>query len=93
MAEERKMQVNADQQTRRGVYANLAMLSHQKDEFVVDFLFLDPPTQTPQGGQAMLASRVILAPGHMKRLYNAIGENIEKYEKNYGTISLPPKLK
>jgi len=93
MAEERKMQVNADQQTRRGVYANLAMISHQKDEFVVDFLFLDPPTQTPQGGQAMLMSRVVLAPAHMKRLYKAIGENIEKYEKNYGTISLPPKLK
>ncbi len=90
---ERQMQVNADQQTRRGVYANLAMLSHQKDEFVLDFLFLDPPTQTPSGGQAMLASRVILAPGHMKRLLNAVAENIQKYEKTYGTISLPPKLK
>jgi hypothetical protein len=28
----------------------------------------------------------------MKRLHQAIGENIEKYEKNYGKIVLPPKL-
>jgi len=90
---EREMQVNADPALRRGAYANLAMITHQQEEFVVDFLFLDPPTQTPKGGQAMLASRVILAPGHMKRLYQAIGENIQKYENNFGKISLPPKLK
>lgn len=28
----------------------------------------------------------------MKRLHEAIGENIEKYEKNLGKIVIPPKL-
>jgi len=36
---------------------------------------------------------MILNPGHMKRLYQAIGENIQRYEKNFGKIILPPKLK
>jgi hypothetical protein len=89
---ERKMQITADNEARRGHYSNLALISHRKEEFVLDFLFLDPQTQPNQDGQAMLASRVVLNPGHMKRLYQAIGENIQRYEKSYGTIVLPANL-
>ena len=89
---ERKMQVAADNETRRGHYANLALISHRKEEFIIDFLMLDPQTQTGQVNQALLTSRVILNPGHMKRLYQAIGENIQRYEKNFGKIVLPPTL-
>ena len=89
---ERKMQITADNETRRGHYSNLALISHRKEEFIVDFLFLDPQGQTTSEGKAILASRVILNPGHMKRLYQAIGENIERYEKNFGKIVLPPKI-
>lgn len=92
MVEQRKMNVTADNETRRGNYSNLVLISHRKEEFVLDFLFLDPQAQSPQEGQAMLASRVILHPGHMKRLYQAIGENIQRYEKNFGTIVLPANL-
>ena len=89
---DRKMQITADNETRRGHYSNLALISHRKEEFIVDFLFLDPQTQKPTEGQALLTSRVILNPGHMKRLYQAIGENIQRYEKNFGKIVLPPTL-
>jgi hypothetical protein len=92
MVEQRKMNVTADNETRRGNYSNLVLISHRKEEFVLDFLFLDPQAQSPQEGQAMLTSRVILHPGHMKRLYQAIGENIQRYEKNFGTIVLPANL-
>ena len=64
----RQMQITADNDTRRGIYANLALISHRKEEFVVDFLFIDPQTQTAKADQALLVSRVILKPGHMKRL-------------------------
>ncbi len=89
---ERKMQITADNETRRGHYSNLALISHRKEEFIIDFLFLDPQVQSQKEGQALLASRVVLNPGHMKRLYQAIGENIQRYEKNYGKIVLPPTL-
>jgi hypothetical protein len=89
---ERKMQITADNEVRRGHYSNLALISHRKEEFIVDFLFVDPQQQSPQEGQAILTSRVILNPGHMKRLYQAIGENIQRYEKNFGNIVLPPTL-
>ena len=89
---ERKMQIAADNETRRGHYSNLALISHRKEEFIVDFLMIDPQTQSPKGDQAILTSRVIVNPGHMKRLYQAIGENIQRYEKNFGKIVLPPTL-
>jgi hypothetical protein len=90
---DRQMRITADNDTRRGTYSNLALISHRKEEFVIDFLFVDPQTQTPKADQALLASRVIVNPGHMKRLYQAVGENIQRYEKNFGKIVLPPTLK
>ena len=89
---ERQMRITAENETRRGAYSNLALISHRKEEFVLDFLFVDPQTQTTKADQALLVSRVILNPGHMKRLYQAIGENIQRYEKNFGKIVLPPTL-
>jgi hypothetical protein len=89
---ERKMQITADNETRRGHYSNLALISHRQEEFVVDFLFVDPQPASPQEGQAILTSRVVLNPVHMKRLYQAIGENLQRYEKNFGKIALPPTL-
>lgn len=87
------MQITADNEARRGVYSNLALISHRKEEFVLDFLFVDPQTQATKTDQALLVSRLILNPGHMKRLYQAMGENIDRYEKNFGKIVLPPTLK
>lgn len=89
---ERQMRITADNDTRRGTYSNLALISHRKEEFVLDFLFVDPQTQSSKGDQALLVSRIILNPGHMKRLYQAIGENIQRYEKNFGKIVLPPTI-
>jgi len=90
---ERQMRITADNEMRRGTYSNLALISHRKEEFIFDFLFVDPQTQTEKADQALLVSRIILNPGHMKRLYQAIGENIQRYEKNFGKIVLPPTLK
>ncbi|HAZ30791.1 TPA: hypothetical protein DCY65_04395 [Candidatus Acetothermia bacterium] len=79
-------------ETQRGVCSNVAVTSHQPDEFLIGFLLVDPQAQTPERGQALLVSRVILSPRHMKRLYEAIGDSIEKYEKNPEKIVIPPRL-
>lgn len=42
---------------------NLAIISHQPDEFFIDFLLVDPQAQTPERGQALLVARVILSRG------------------------------
>jgi len=52
---------------------------HTKEEFVLDFLNIFPPTGT-------LNSRVILSPGHFKRMIRAMEENLKKYEDQHGKI-------
>lgn len=82
-----QMAIQADPATGLGVYANLMMVSHRKEEFILDFLFV-PPQQQPGGTQtAALRSRVITTPEHAKRIVRALQENIQRYEASFGAIS------
>ncbi len=78
------IQIDAPQAT--GVYSNLRMISHRKEEFILDFLFVQP--QRAPDGQAIanLRARVITTPEHMKRILKAIEENIGRYERSFGPI-------
>jgi len=33
-----------------------------------------------------MVSRIIVSPGHLKRMINALQENLEKYEGQFGNI-------
>ncbi len=83
---EQQMAIQIDAHQGTGVYSNLMMISHRKEEFILDFLFLQP--QRSQQGQpvATLRSRVITSPEHAKRVLRALQENIQRYENAYGTI-------
>ena len=64
-----------------GIYSNLAIITHSNSEFVVDFVKVVPGVP-----KAKVKSRIILTPQHAKRLLQALGENISKYESIHGTI-------
>jgi hypothetical protein len=82
------MSIQIDAQNANGVYSNLMMISHRKEEFILDFLFVQPQ-RTPQGQSvANLRSRVVTTPEHMKRILKAIEENIGRYEQSFGPISV-----
>jgi hypothetical protein len=81
-----QISIQMDPQSATGVYSNLMMISHRKEEFVLDFLFVQPQ-RTPQGQAiANLRSRVITSPEHMKRIFKAMQENIARYENAFGPI-------
>jgi hypothetical protein len=40
-----------------------------------------------------VTARVIVSPGHMKRILEALRENISKYEKTFGTIQIAEEPK
>ena len=83
---EQQIQVQIDAQHATGVYSNLMMITHRKEEFILDFLFVQPQ-RTPQGQAiASLRSRVITTPEHMKRILKAMEENIGRYEQAFGEI-------
>ena len=81
-----QISIQMDAQYATGVYSNLMMISHRKEEFVLDFLFVQPQ-RTPQGQAiANLRARVITSPEHVKRILKAIEENIGRYEQTFGAI-------
>lgn len=82
----RKMQIQSDPQTTAGVYSNLMMVSHRKEEFVLDFLFVHPQRSQSGEGVANLRSRVITSPEHTKRIVRALEENLRRYEEQFGPI-------
>ena len=81
--EGQQLQIELVPEVAGGVYANLAVLSHSKTEFVCDFVSALPGLQ-----KAQVRSRVILAPEHAKRLLIALQDNIAKYENQFGPINL-----
>lgn len=74
-----QVQIKASDEKLKGEYSNVMQILHTKEEFVLDFLNVFPPTGT-------LNSRVILSPGHFKRMVKAMTENLEKYENSFGKI-------
>ena len=83
---EHQISIQMDPQHSNGVYSNLLMITHRKEEFVLDFLFVQPQ-RSPQGQSiANLRSRVITSPEHAKRILKALTENVRRYEESFGVI-------
>ncbi len=79
--EEKQIQIKARDEDLKGVFANLAIISHTKDEFCLDFINSFAPVP-------ILTARVIVTPTHAKRIFLALKENIEKYEEKFGKIEI-----
>ena len=86
--EEQKNQLNIElsEEMAEGTFANLAMIGHTNEEFVVDFIRV-----MPNMPKAKVKSRVILTPQHAKRMMRALVENIQRYEAQHGKIKEPQK--
>jgi hypothetical protein len=75
------IQVSAGDDLTRGRYSNNMFITHSPEEFILDWL-LSSPTGTH------LVSRVILSPGHLKRVIAALQDNLQKYEDQFGPIEV-----
>jgi hypothetical protein len=83
MSKEFKLELDKD--TARGRYANMAVIAHTKDEFIIDFA-LAYPGQAP-----MVSSRIITSPQHAKALLKSLEDNLRRYEERFGEIAEGPK--
>ena len=80
--EKKQMNIELKPEVAKGNYANLAIISHSRSEFVIDFASILPGLPKPE-----VQSRIIMTPEHSKRLLAALTDNIRKYEDTFGTIS------
>jgi len=76
-----QMQIKAEEKELQGLYSNLMMIHHNVEEFTLNFVYI-----FPNGTQGKLLSSMIVSPGHAKRIWRALGENISRYESQFGTI-------
>ena len=62
-----------------GVYSNHMAVSLTREEFIMDFLMVAPPS-------GAVTSRIIVSPGHMKRIVKMLQDNVAKYEERFGIL-------
>lgn len=74
-----QIQIITGDEMARGRYSNNMAVSHSPEEFIIEWL-LNSPSGTH------LVSRVIVSPGHMKRIIDALSENMRKYEDKFGPV-------
>src|SRR5262249_23948503 len=76
-----QVQIKADEKDLQGMYSNLVMIHHHAEEFTLNFVYV-----FPNGTQGKLLSSMIVSPGHAKRIWRALGENLTRFEAQYGPI-------
>lgn len=80
---QKQIQIELKPDVAQGSYSNLAIISHSKSEFVIDFATMLPGLQ-----KALVGNRIVMTPEHAKRLLAALQDNIQKYEGQFGQIDL-----
>ncbi len=82
----KEIKINFPPDIQGGVYANNMVVTHTREEFILDFLMVVPPAGT-------VTARVIVSPGHMKRILGALRDNVSKYETTFGPIQMAEEPK
>ena len=71
-----------------GVYSNLVLISHTPSEFILDFARILPGAR-----KARVHARIVMTPQYVKALYNALDQNIKRFEEQFGPIpALGPEM-
>lgn len=78
-----EIKVKIADETLKGSYANTLLVAHTAEEFVLDFVLSLPP-------QAVCNARVIIHPGHLKRVIVALQQNLALYEAKHGVVAATP---
>ncbi len=81
--QEKGLSIELKQDIAKGTYSNLAIITHSRSEFIIDFA-----SMLPGMPKAEVSNRIIMTPEHAKRLLLTIQDNIAKYEASNGLISL-----
>ncbi|HZV13460.1 MAG TPA: DUF3467 domain-containing protein [Candidatus Kapabacteria bacterium] len=82
-ASPQQINIEIGEKEAEGIYSNLAIITHSQAEFVVDFTRVLPGVP-----KARVQARIIMTPQHAKLLLNAMRDNIEKFERQYGEIRI-----
>lgn len=80
---QQQINIEIGEKEAEGIYSNLAIISHSPAEFIMDFTRVLPGIP-----KSKISARIIMTPQHAKMLLNALKENIEKFENQFGEIQI-----
>ena len=66
------------------LYANQVLIAHTPSELVFNFAQMIPGTKG-----AKVKAQIMMSPLGAKLFYRALGENLNKFEANFGEINIP----
>jgi len=69
------------------IYTNFALITHSPSEMILDFARL-----LPNMPKARIYARIVMTPMNAKLLLRALGENLSRFEAQYGEIVVPTGL-
>ena len=79
--QQQEIKIELTPEVAKGIYSNLAVITHGANEFFIDFI-----TMAPNMPGAKVQSRIIMSPENAKNLLGALMENVKKYESTFGPI-------
>ncbi len=83
----KRVQINVELPAElEAVYANFAMITHSPSEIVIDFARV-----LPNVPKAKVYARILMTPINAKLLHHALGDNLAKFEEQFGEIKTPEK--
>ena len=80
---QQQINIELGEKEAEGIYSNLAIISHSPAEFVIDFTRVLPGVP-----KAKVHARIVMTPQHAKLLLRALGDNVQKFELQYGEIKI-----
>jgi hypothetical protein len=66
------------------LYVNVVRITHSPSEIILDFGRILPGMKSSE-----VISRLLMSPLSAKLFHQALGENLAKFETNFGEIKLP----
>lgn len=79
MENQNQMEIKITDSFAGGEYANAMQVAHGKEEFLLTFFNLVPPS-------GRVCGKIITSPGHLKRMIMALSDNLKKYEEKFGAV-------
>jgi len=79
VAKENRIRIKFPEKVLPGIYANQMVVSHTREEFLLDFVNVFPP-------EGIVSARIIVSPGHLKRMIRALSDNLARYEAAHGAV-------
>src|SRR5947208_14092326 len=76
-----QVQIKADEKELQGQYSNLVMIHHNLEEFTMNFIYI-----FRNRAQGKLLNSMIVSPGHAKRIWRALEENLGRYAAQFGMM-------